>query len=80
MDISNDPRFPYLSDIGKEELAVYLAWVSDNGLSDSELSFIQYAVGRSGLNDGRHLYKMWEFASSENPPDAKPNYKCYVSS
>lgn len=71
VDISLDPRFPYLSDLGKEELAVYLSWVSDNGLSDTELSFIQYAVGRAGLADGRHLYKMWEVASAENPPDAK---------
>lgn len=32
---------------------------------------MQYAVGRAGLADGRHLYKMWEVASAENPPDAK---------
>jgi hypothetical protein len=70
-DITTDPRAPFLSQDGLDELKVYLQWISDNNLTDSELSYVQYAVGRAGLNDGRHLFKVWEAASASESPDAK---------
>lgn len=60
-DIKTDPRYPFCSDAGKAELEVYLQWIVDASLQDSEYAFIEYVKGRAGIQDGRHLLAIWEY-------------------
>jgi len=59
-DITQDPRYSYLSDQGKSELEVYLNWLSGAQLHDTEYAFVAYVMGRAQLKDPRHLYAIWE--------------------
>lgn len=60
LDITADPRFENIAtDEGREELAVYLQWIDDSGIEDTQKSFIDFVVGRAGLEDGRHLFNIW---------------------
>ena len=60
MDITQDVRYAIVSDAGREELKVYLEWINQNQLSDSESSYIYFAIGRGGLKDARHLFAIWQ--------------------
>jgi hypothetical protein len=60
-DFLTDPRYPFCSDSGKAELEVYLQWIADASLKDSEYAFIEYVKGRAGIQDGRHLLAIWEY-------------------
>lgn len=60
-DIQTDARYPFCSDAGKAELEVYLQWIVDASLQDSEYAFIEYVKGRAGIQDGRHLLAIWEY-------------------
>lgn len=62
--IQSDPRAVLLNEEGLSELQIYLDWISEAGLSDSEASFVNFAVGRAGLRDPRHLFAVWEAAYS----------------
>lgn len=62
--IQTDPRAALLNDEGLAELQIYLDWISEAGLSDSEASFVSFVVGRAGLKDPRHLLAVWEAAYS----------------
>jgi hypothetical protein len=60
-DVLQDPRYPFCTDAAKEELAVYLQWIHDVQLADTEFAFIEYVKGRAGIQDGRHLLAIWEY-------------------
>ena len=61
INLSADPRYASLTtDEGREDLEIYLQWISDNGLADTQRSFVDFAVGRAGLEDGRHLFSIWQ--------------------
>jgi len=56
----NDSRYDLLdTKESREELEVYLNWIDQNKLPDSELSFINFVIGRGGFQDGRHLFQVW---------------------
>jgi len=57
--VSLDCRYPGCSDQAKGELAVYLDWLGQSKLADSEYSFVLFALGRAGLKDVRHLFLIW---------------------
>jgi hypothetical protein len=58
--IESDPRYPGMTEAGRAELAVYLQWIQDVKLPDTEYSFVAYAIGRASLLDPRHLLKIWD--------------------
>jgi len=60
VDVNQDVRYSVLSEAGKEELKVYLDWLNEHQLADSEYSFVYFAIGRAGLQDGRHLFAVWQ--------------------
>jgi hypothetical protein len=59
-DVLQDPRYPFCSEPAKEELEVYLQWIHDVQLPDTEFAFIEYVKGRAGIQDSRHLLAIWE--------------------
>lgn len=61
MTTETDPRYPHLTESGKSELSVYLGWIQQANIPDSEASFITYVLGRAGISDPRQLLKIWEF-------------------
>ena len=58
--IESDPRYSGMTDAGRAELAVYLQWIQDAKLPDTEYSFVAYVIGRASLLDPRHLLKIWD--------------------
>lgn len=64
--LKNDPRYSGLSELGRTELGVYLQWIQDAKLEDTEYSFVAYILGRCSINDFRHLYKIWESQIGDN--------------
>jgi len=60
---ANDARYNSCGPAGQEELCVYLNWIQDVGLADTEYAFVAYALGRSGISDPRHLFMLWEHLS-----------------
>ncbi len=61
INLTQDPRYSALSsDEGKNELEVYLQWISDNNLADTQKSFVDFSVGRASLDGGRHLFVIWK--------------------
>jgi hypothetical protein len=66
ISIENDPRYSGLSEFASAELGVYLQWLKDANLEDTEYSFIAYLLGRCGILDFRHLYKIWESQIGDN--------------
>ena len=58
-DASLDPRFSTCTEAGKAELSVYLQWITDAKLADTEYSFIAYVLGRAQIKDPRHLFSIW---------------------
>jgi hypothetical protein len=66
VNLIQDPRYAAVStEDGKNELQIYLDWIVENGLDDSEQNYIEFVKGRAGLADGRHLFKVWEKISEE---------------
>jgi hypothetical protein len=59
--LSYDVRYPHLTLEGKEELKVYLIWLEQSKLEDTEKSFIEFAIGRGRFTNGRHLFQIWEY-------------------
>ncbi len=57
---ANDARFKCCGPAGQEELGVYLNWIHEVGLSDTEYAFVAYALGRSEISDPRQLFILWE--------------------
>lgn len=55
---------------GLEELDLYLNWLRDNRLADSESSFVDYAVLRGDFASPYHLYVAIRFliTGSKTPP------------
>jgi hypothetical protein len=60
VEITKDLRYNGMTEFGRSELAVYLQWIKDASLADTEYSFIAYVMGRAGIRDARHLYQIWE--------------------
>lgn len=54
-----DSRFSDCSEQARGELEVYLEWLDQNKISDSEYSFVMFALGRSGLKEVRHILLIW---------------------
>lgn len=61
----NDCRFEICSELGKEELTVYLQWIKDNDLLDSEFSFVTFVMGRSEIIDPRQIFAIWEYLNQD---------------
>jgi hypothetical protein len=61
MTTDTDPRYPHLTESGRSELSVYLDWIQQAKIPDSEASFITYILGRAGISDPRQLLKIWEY-------------------
>lgn len=60
LNIENDLRYPHMSDFARSELSVYLKWLTDAQIEDTEYAFVAYILGRCSLIDSRHLFKVWE--------------------
>jgi hypothetical protein len=61
LDLTEDIRYSSLiSDEGRSELGVYLQWVIESDLVDSEQDYVNFVIARADLEDGRHLFKVWE--------------------
>jgi len=65
IDIEKDPRYNGMTENGRAELGVYLQWIEDAKLPDSEYSFVAYVMGRASLQDPRHLLKIWDFQAGK---------------
>jgi hypothetical protein len=66
VNLIQDPRYLALvTEDGKNELQVYLDWISESGLEDNEQNYVEFVKGRADLVDGRHLFKVWEKISEE---------------
>ena len=59
IEITKDLRYTGMTESGQSELSVYLQWIKDASLSDTEYSFIAYVMGRAEIRDPRHLYQIW---------------------
>lgn len=59
-DSTQDVRFEGCSEHARSELQVYLGWLSQAGLKDTEYAFVLFAVGRAGLKDPRQLFMVWD--------------------
>ena len=59
-EFGNDQRYALCSVEGRKELVVYLKWIKDNSLEDTEYSYVNYLLGRSRIIDARHLLAIWE--------------------
>ena len=68
MRVENDPRYTNCTSEGKTELSVYVNWIEQNGLPDSEFSFVAYALGRAQLKHPRDIYQLWESIAAETTP------------
>lgn len=69
-DIENDSRYPHMSDFARSELSVYLKWLTDARIEDTEYAFVAYVLGRCSLIDARHLFKIWEYQAGDNTEKA----------
>ncbi len=58
-EAQNDPRYAHMSEMGQAELAVYLDWIKNVNLADSEYAFVMYTLGRAQIKDARHLFAIW---------------------
>jgi len=56
----NDAKFSRCTAEGQEELRVYLEWIHQNGLPDTEFSFVAFALGRAQIQHPRDLFEIWE--------------------
>jgi hypothetical protein len=54
-----DARFRNLVDPAREELSMYLSWIAENELPDTEQMFVDFVIGRIGAVDGRHVFTAW---------------------
>lgn len=54
-----DARFRNLVGSGREELSLYLSWITENQLPDTEQIFVDFVIGRIGAADGRHVFSAW---------------------
>jgi hypothetical protein len=70
INIENDLRYPHMSEFARSELAVYLQWINDAQIDDTEYSFVAYILGRCSLIDARHLFKIWEYQAGNNSDKA----------
>jgi len=68
MLVESDPRYPRCTNEGKAELSVYVDWIKQNSLPDSEFSFVAYALGRAQLKHPRDLFHIWESIAGEKSP------------
>lgn len=59
-EFANDPRYALCSVEGRSELGVYLQWIKDADLADTEYAYVSYVLGRSRITDARHLFAIWE--------------------
>jgi hypothetical protein len=70
MTTETDPRYPHLTESGKSELSVYLGWIQQANIPDSEASFVTYVLGRAGISDPRQLLKIWEYQMGSSADNA----------
>ena len=54
-----DVRFRNLVDPAREELSLYLSWIAENELPDTEQMFVDFVIGRIGAVNGRHVFTAW---------------------
>jgi hypothetical protein len=59
-EFANDPRYALCSEQGRGELEVYLQWIKDANLEDTEYAYVSYVLGRARITDARHLFAIWE--------------------
>ncbi len=59
-DFTTDPRYAVCSEHGRGELEVYLQWIKDASLADTEYAYVSYVLGRARIADARHLFAIWE--------------------
>ena len=59
-EFANDPRYALCSEQGRGELEVYLQWIKDASLEDTEYAYVSYVLGRARITDARHLFAIWE--------------------
>ena len=59
-EFPTDPRYAMCSEQGRAELKVYLQWIKDANLEDSEYTYVFYVLGRARITDARHLFAIWE--------------------
>ena len=59
VDAASDTRYKDCTAHGRSELQVYLDWLEQTKIKDSEYSFVAFALGRAGLKDVRHLFLIW---------------------
>jgi hypothetical protein len=57
---TNDPRYASCSKQGRDELEIYLQWIDDVGIEDTEYAYVSYLLGRASIRDARHLLAIWE--------------------
>ena len=58
-EFANDPRYALCSEQGRGELEVYLQWIKDANLEDTEYAYVSYVLGRARITDARHLFAIW---------------------
>ena len=51
---ADDPRYASCSEQGRGELEIYLQWIEDANLEDTEYAYISYLMGRASIADARH--------------------------
>ncbi len=54
-----DARFRNLIEPAREELSLYLSWITENQLPDTEQTFVEFVIGRIGAVNGRHVFAAW---------------------
>jgi hypothetical protein len=59
-EFASDPRYALCSEQGRTELEVYLQWIKDASLDDTEYAYVSYVLGRARIADARHLFAIWE--------------------
>jgi len=60
IEFKTDPRYDLCTIEGRLELEVYLQWIKDTSLDDTEYAFVNYVMGRAQIKDARHLFAIWE--------------------
>jgi len=63
-NFATDPRYALCSEEGRGELEIYLQWIKDASLEDTEYAFVSYVLGRASIADARHLFAIWEHQMS----------------
>lgn len=63
---ADDPRYASCSEQGRGELEIYLQWIEDANLEDTEYAYISYLMGRASIADARHLFAIWEHQMGDN--------------